>query len=472
MMYLRKPSLGRLVITAVIGVAAVMCFNEPLLAQDAWLSGRVMRRGYRPMRGAAVSYTHVPSGLTFHTQTDDSGRYALTGLPLSADESEERAHNVPVAVVTNSGGASHAILFIHPSPVRCVKIFDVLGRRVADLQLTVRQIGAQWQSSALWDGRTDDGVPVANGVFFAVAEDRSPPQALRFVHLRGGQAASPSALRNAGLQSDDGARSHAPRETLDDSEYLVRIEPDMHGERFLPRSFSRFLHEGDNGSLTDTVFMAVPARVLFVGNSYTYFNNGLDVHVQAMMREADSDRPFTAERVAFGGYTLEAHWNNAQTCSTITAGDWDWVVLQEQSTRPIDDPPLMFEYAVRLDSLIRSSGGESAFFMTWAREWNQTMIEGLAEAYNLIGDSVRAPVMPVGRAWQQCQAGGSGIDLYDTDGSHPTVCGTYLAACVFCAALSGESPQGITYDIGGSISAPDRDYLQSLAWSVIRTFGP
>jgi hypothetical protein len=58
------------------------------------------------------------------------------------------------------------------------------------------------------------------------------------------------------------------------------------------------------------------------------------------------------------------------------------------------------------------------------------------------------PVAPVGYAWSAAYAQDPNLDLWQADGSHPTELGTYLAACVFYAAIFGRSPEGSSY-VGG-----------------------
>ena len=55
-------------------------------------------------------------------------------------------------------------------------------------------------------------------------------------------------------------------------------------------------------------------------------------------------------------------------------------------------------------------------------------------------------VVPVGIAWQQFLQQHKQPMLHDKDQSHPTIAGSYLAACVFFAALFGENPTGIACD--------------------------
>ncbi len=132
----------------------------------------------------------------------------------------------------------------------------------------------------------------------------------------------------------------------------------------------------------------------------------------------------------------------------------------------------MYEYATLLDGVITSSGAETAFFMTWARAYDPNMIEGLATAYNYIGEQLDAMVCPVGRAWQNSLQQDPELILHASDESHPNVWGTYLSICVFYACLFGESPEGVDYVNDPQITVADRDFLQTIAWETVLQYNP
>jgi hypothetical protein len=215
-----------------------------------------------------------------------------------------------------------------------------------------------------------------------------------------------------------------------------------------------------------------PGRVLFIGNSYTYYNDGVGTHMAGLAVAADSSRQVTAEQAAVAGYSLEDHWNDPLTIDAIESGDWDAVVLQEHSTRPVDDPERMYTYARALDSTIRSSGARTVFFMTWARESAPDTIAVIAAVYSHIGEELDATVAPVGLAWERCRQADPGFDLYESDGSHPNEAGTYLAACVFYSVFWNESPEGNAYEGGLGLSAEERSFLQTIAWQAVREYKP
>jgi hypothetical protein len=231
------------------------------------------------------------------------------------------------------------------------------------------------------------------------------------------------------------------------------------------------LEEIENITFTNTV-IETPNRVLFMGNSYTYGNGGMNTRLQEFVQVAHPELDFIADAVTAGGATLEMHYNNVSTLEIIENGNWDYVILQEQSTRPIENPELMYQYAALLDSVITGAGAETAFFMTWARAYDPSMIEGLAAAYDYIGGQLDAMVCPVGRAWQNSLQQNPELILHLSDDSHPNVWGTYLSICVFYACLFGESPEGVDYVNDPQITDIDREFLQTIAWETVLQYNP
>ena len=213
-----------------------------------------------------------------------------------------------------------------------------------------------------------------------------------------------------------------------------------------------------------------PDSILFIGNSYTYVNGGIDTHFKRLAESAHPELVIKSSKVAYPAYTLEQHANNATTIATISSGGWDYIVLQEQSTRPIEESDLFYHYATVLDTLIRDNGAKTAFFMTWARENDPDMIEGLAGAYNYIGNQLNAGVVPVGRAFQKAIKEDSDISLYNSDHSHPNTYGTYLAVCTFYSFFYNESPVGIEYTNDENMNDNEKEFLQYVAWETYNEY--
>ncbi len=201
-----------------------------------------------------------------------------------------------------------------------------------------------------------------------------------------------------------------------------------------------------------------PKRILLIGNSYTFYNGGLDEALKGLAPAS------TASRIAVGGYTLENQWETPDTVNAIHNGKWDDVVLQEQSQTPIVDPGKFYEYAGKLNQEVKNSGAETILLMTWERPDSVSYgvtTAALAEAYDSAGASLGAKVAPAGLAFAEALREDPNISLYSQDG-HPTVEGTYLAACVLYETIFGKSPVGIRFADSG-ITEEDKTFLQNVA---------
>ncbi|MAG56582.1 MAG: hypothetical protein CMJ83_09855 [Planctomycetes bacterium] len=214
-------------------------------------------------------------------------------------------------------------------------------------------------------------------------------------------------------------------------------------------------------------------RVLFVGNSYTYFND-LPWVVSELGRCAKPPIKIHAERSVRPGATLERHWKDGAAKKAITSAKWDWVVLQEQSQRPIGDRPLMESSAKQFHEVIAKRKARTLFFMTWAREHKPDMQKGLTKSYTEIAAKLGAEVAPVGIAWQTVRKQRPKLKLHTNDRSHPNPTGTYLSALVFFAKLTGTNPVGLPARLEKdgkaviALSKKDAAWLQGVARDVVR----
>lgn len=213
-----------------------------------------------------------------------------------------------------------------------------------------------------------------------------------------------------------------------------------------------------------------PVRVLFVGNSYTSANN-LPNMLVALAASAKPPVRIQAGRFMKGGYTFGRHAKDGACRKMISDGQWDVVVLQEQSQMPFVRPKLMHADARKLHAEVQKAGAKTVFFMTWARAHQGEMIEKIAKAYNGIVAELGAMAAPVGRAWQKALAENPKLKLHAADKSHPNAHGTYLAACVFYATFTGRDPRGLAGGAPKSITAADRRFLQRIAWETVRKAG-
>ena len=89
------------------------------------------------------------------------------------------------------------------------------------------------------------------------------------------------------------------------------------------------------------------------------------------------------------------------------------------------------------------------------------MLTALSTSYQKAADTLHGIRIPVGDAFAVSTEEYPEIDLYTEDDYHPSPCGTYLAACLFYQAITGNSSE--TLGIPDSISEKQGTALRTIA---------
>lgn len=210
------------------------------------------------------------------------------------------------------------------------------------------------------------------------------------------------------------------------------------------------------GQQTDTL------DVFFLGNSYIYYNT-LPELVSGISSAMESGPFVRTGHHLHGGYSLRRHLDDCDVRDEIGVGvdgtPHDYVVVQEHSRLGVPyadeggtlgDPGPFREAAAEVVGIVRELGAQPLFYMTWAKEAYPNQSDALADAYVSAGNTLGVPVAPVGLAWARVRAEHPDIVLFHPDGSHPSPAGSYLAACVFYAVLTGTSPVGAPAELWGT----------------------
>lgn len=161
-------------------------------------------------------------------------------------------------------------------------------------------------------------------------------------------------------------------------------------------------------------------RVLFIGNSYTYYNDMPEMLKKLAAGAANSEKlPIAYRKFTPGGCTLKRHCDNAELRKAIADGGWDFVVIQEQSSAPARHSATVardtYPYARTLDSLVHaaSPAAQVIFYMTWGHkdgcqarhdgypliDTYEGMQQRLADSYLEMTYDNDAWCAPVGLAW-------------------------------------------------------------------------
>jgi hypothetical protein len=231
-----------------------------------------------------------------------------------------------------------------------------------------------------------------------------------------------------------------------------------------------------------------PASEIFIGNSFFYYNNGMPGHVTLLEKAADPEhkQSYRATMVTIGGSGFDWHdvesYFRPNAVAAYSFDDhnnvifnkldrlFDVAVMMDCSQCPIHPKlkTVFTEFARKDSEIVRAHGARPVLFMSWAYEDRPEMTAQLAEAYTIAGNENNALVIPAGLAFAQVREKQPELNLYVADKRHPTLAGTYLAACTVFAALTGRSPVGNSYLAG--IDEPTARLLQTAAWETVQDY--
>lgn len=186
---------------------------------------------------------------------------------------------------------------------------------------------------------------------------------------------------------------------------------------------------------------AASVRILFVGNSLTYAND-LPGMVKALADSAGIAGVQTA-MVAKPDYALEDHWNDGQARRVIEAGGWHWVVLQQGPSAVLANRANLRQWVGTFSTLIRAKGGEPALYQVWPQLVNFSDFDASAESYRLAALDVNGLLLAAGNAWRAAWVRDATAPLYSSDGLHPSIQGSYVAALTLFGGVFHRSVVGL-----------------------------
>jgi hypothetical protein len=228
-----------------------------------------------------------------------------------------------------------------------------------------------------------------------------------------------------------------------------------------------------------------PKSVLWVGNSFFYYNNSMHGHVGNLLSAAKvSGVRQTSATISGSGinwHDVSAHFKPGGVASYSFGADnsvkfntfdrpFDVVIMMDCSQCPIHPQlqSVFYDYAKRHSDTIRSYGAQPALFASWAYQDKPEMTEQLLAEYVKAGKANNAQVLPAGLAFANSIKIRPELNLYVADKRHPSLAGTYLAASVVMASLFKQNPIGNTYTAG--LTPEVAQHLQRVAWETVQGF--
>jgi len=213
---------------------------------------------------------------------------------------------------------------------------------------------------------------------------------------------------------------------------------------------------------------AVPRKILFIGDSFTYAQGGIYAHFEKLAASATPTLVVTTDKAVAGGAFLKRLWDMQGPVKAIDTGAFDVVVLQEDI--PETNVDTFRQYGRMFVDEIRKNKARPVLFMAWAyQRLGWISMREIAQAHRDLARELNVEVAPVGLAWQQASRQRPELDMYAADREHPSVYGTYLATCVVYATVYGRDPSGFGY-VAPGMTSEQAAFLQKLAWQALEDY--
>jgi hypothetical protein len=231
-----------------------------------------------------------------------------------------------------------------------------------------------------------------------------------------------------------------------------------------------------------------PASVIYIGNSFFYYNNSMHGHVGRFIAAANAKFAATFRSTSvtisgsgfdwhdvdsyfrpngIGSYSFDA--NNNVVFNKFDK-PFEVAIMMDCSQCPIHPQlkSVFREYAKKHSDTVRKHGAKPVFFMSWAYADKPEMTAQLAEQYTLAGNDNNVFVIPAGLAFAKSISKRPDLNLYAPDKRHPSLLGTYLAAATVYASLYQKSPVDVKYTAG--IDEATAKFLQTVAWETVQDY--
>lgn len=196
-------------------------------------------------------------------------------------------------------------------------------------------------------------------------------------------------------------------------------------------------------------------RILFLGNSATYYND-MPFMVEKMAQADGINTEVTM--LAVSGYKLHQFIAEdgiylEQIKTMLNETKYDYVIVQDHRETMLTNPTKSENSIIFLKDLIESSGSEMILYETQADYTGNTFkINGslvyldhymmqyyLTKNYFNIGNRNNLKVSACGPNYTRCGELFPEINLYNQDNLHPSVAGSYLAACTLYETIFNKS---------------------------------
>lgn len=192
-------------------------------------------------------------------------------------------------------------------------------------------------------------------------------------------------------------------------------------------------------------------KILFVGNSYTFFSDMPSIFSELL---AENGREAQVNSVTKGGRRLFENLDtedekHKEIVRLASENEYDVLFLQEHSQLPALDEAKFFEGVKGVMELVKAK--KTVFYATWGRKegspvlaergWtSRGMFDLITSAYKRASEHFGTGMSRVGDCFLYLTENNPELPIYKDDKSHPSYIGSCVAAIAHYKTLFGELP--------------------------------
>ena len=173
-------------------------------------------------------------------------------------------------------------------------------------------------------------------------------------------------------------------------------------------------------------------NILFIGNSLTYTNNLPELVKQSSKLQGIE---IDTKMIAFPNYAIIDHWNDGQVQKLIASKKYDFVIIQQGPSSQNNGRKMLIEYGKKYSSLCKLYDTKLCCFMVWPSLNNYHTFDGVIKNHKDAASINNSILLPVGEVWKEYFDRTNDFQYYSSDGFHPSLKGSQIAAKVIVEYL-------------------------------------
>ncbi|MDN3641137.1 SGNH/GDSL hydrolase family protein [Lutimonas halocynthiae] len=173
-------------------------------------------------------------------------------------------------------------------------------------------------------------------------------------------------------------------------------------------------------------------KVLFVGNSLSYSNN---LPLLVSQAASDKDIIISTEILAKPNYALVDHWDEGELQAKIRSKAFDFVIVQQGPSSQPEGRKLLFKSIKKLHQICEENQIKLAVFMVWPSKQYYQTFDKVIKNHREVAEKYNTILCPVGEIWKAHFDKTNDFEYYSSDGFHPSLKGSQVAAQIIVDSL-------------------------------------